>query len=109
MDFFLSYCAKTQTNTHTDTHRILNLTGELGKSVGIVSIVAISEDASSKPLHVRTPLIESYAMSQQAGFTVYLKLENTQPTATFKLRGIGYMIQKVVTLYDINASLFERL
>jgi threonine dehydratase len=35
----------------------------------------------------RTPLIESVALSRVAGTPVYLKLETTQPTGSFKLRG----------------------
>ena len=48
------------------------------------------------PLHVHTPRIESQVLSKLAGYNVHLKLENTQPTATFKIRGIGHMIQKVL-------------
>jgi L-serine/L-threonine ammonia-lyase len=40
-------------------------------------------------LHVRTPLIPSTSLGRIVGRPVYLKLENTQPTASFKLRGIG--------------------
>jgi L-serine/L-threonine ammonia-lyase len=40
-------------------------------------------------MHVRTPLILSPAMTALVKRPVYLKLENTQPTASFKLRGIG--------------------
>jgi threonine dehydratase len=36
---------------------------------------------------VRTPLRELAALSDVAGFPVYLKLENLQPTGAFKLRG----------------------
>ena len=53
---------------------------------------------SSPQLHIQTPLIESYELSKQAGTTVYLKLENTQPSYTFKLRGIGNLITKVAKL-----------
>ena len=38
-------------------------------------------------LYVETPLIFSAALSQQIDRPVYLKLENTQPTGSFKLRG----------------------
>jgi L-serine/L-threonine ammonia-lyase len=40
-------------------------------------------------LHVRTPLIPSTPLGRIVGRPVYLKLENTQPTASFKLRGIA--------------------
>jgi L-serine/L-threonine ammonia-lyase len=40
-------------------------------------------------LHLRTPLIHSTPLSRVLGRPVLLKLENTQPAASFKLRGIG--------------------
>jgi L-serine/L-threonine ammonia-lyase len=48
------------------------------------------------PLHIRTPLIESRPISKVAGIKVYLKLENTQPTGTFKIRGIGNLCQHAI-------------
>ncbi|XP_034954295.2 L-serine dehydratase/L-threonine deaminase-like [Zootoca vivipara] len=45
--------------------------------------------ASDKPFHVVTPLRVSGPLSKLAGTKVYLKLENTQPTCSFKIRGIG--------------------
>ena len=38
-------------------------------------------------LHVQTPLIYSAPLSKVAGRPVFLKLENTQPSGSFKLRG----------------------
>lgn len=46
-------------------------------------------------LYVETPLIFSAALSQQIDRPVYLKLENTQPTGSFKLRGISNHVQHV--------------
>lgn len=43
-----------------------------------------------KSLHIQTPLIHSETLSQIHGKSVYLKLENTQPTGSFKLRGLGH-------------------
>jgi L-serine/L-threonine ammonia-lyase len=48
------------------------------------------------PLHIRTPLIESRPLSKVTGTKVFLKLENTQPTGTFKIRGIGNLCQHAV-------------
>lgn len=48
------------------------------------------------PLHLRTPLIESRPIRHAAGAKVFLKLENTQPTGTFKIRGIGNLCQHAV-------------
>ena len=51
-------------------------------------------------MYVQTPLIESRSMSDKSGKTIYLKLENTQPTASFKLRGISNLIQEVILTMD---------
>ncbi|KAJ2793021.1 hypothetical protein H4R20_006672, partial [Coemansia guatemalensis] len=44
---------------------------------------------SNKPpppgMHVPTPLLYSTSMSKQAGYNVWLKLENMQPTQSFKI------------------------
>eukprot|EP01134_Creolimax_fragrantissima_P001762 CFRG1762T1 len=45
------------------------------------------------PLHVHTPLIRSSNLSTQCKRDVYLKLDNVQPGGSFKLRGIGRLIQ----------------
>ncbi|KAJ2354545.1 catabolic L-serine/threonine dehydratase [Coemansia erecta] len=42
-----------------------------------------------RTLHTPTPLLYSASMSRQAGCNVWLKLENMQPTQSFKIRGIG--------------------
>uniref|UniRef100_A0A8C4W4F1 L-serine dehydratase/L-threonine deaminase n=1 Tax=Gopherus evgoodei TaxID=1825980 RepID=A0A8C4W4F1_9SAUR len=44
--------------------------------------------------HVLTPVLESAALSKAAGTKVYMKLENVQPTGSFKIRGIGYFCQE---------------
>ncbi|XP_021113062.1 L-serine dehydratase/L-threonine deaminase isoform X3 [Heterocephalus glaber] len=46
--------------------------------------------ASGEPLHVRTPLRDSMALSKVAGTSVYLKMDNAQPSGSFKIRGIGH-------------------
>ncbi|PAA55083.1 hypothetical protein BOX15_Mlig001465g1, partial [Macrostomum lignano] len=51
------------------------------------------------PLHVRTPLIESRPLTEalgRPGCRVWLKLENCQPTGSFKIRGIGCMVQRAL-------------
>lgn len=44
------------------------------------------------PFHITTPLLESLPLSRRLGLPVYLKCENCQPSASFKLRGIGHFI-----------------
>jgi len=46
-------------------------------------------------MYVQTPLIESRTLAKVAGCNVYLKLENTQPSGSFKLRGISNVVHKV--------------
>ncbi|XP_063000427.1 serine dehydratase-like [Elgaria multicarinata webbii] len=48
-----------------------------------------------RPFHVVTPVLESVALSQAAGTKVYMKMENVQPTGSFKIRGVGYFCQQV--------------
>lgn len=49
-----------------------------------------------KNLHVKTPLIESPEISSLTGKKIFLKLENTQPAFSFKIRGIGLLCQKAI-------------
>ncbi len=46
-----------------------------------------------KPLHIHTPLVESPSVSARWKKRVLLKLENLQPTGSFKIRGIGLLCQ----------------
>ncbi|KAA0710941.1 L-serine deaminase [Triplophysa tibetana] len=58
---------------------------------------------SKHGFHVVTPLLESLGMSKRLGTTtVYMKMENSQPTGSFKIRGVGYMCQNVWD--DANAE-----
>ncbi len=61
--------------------------------------MAVNGDIKDPKLYINTPLIESLPMSKLAGCTVYLKLENTQPSASFKLRGISNLIKKVLSTF----------
>ncbi|XP_002163226.1 serine dehydratase-like [Hydra vulgaris] len=49
---------------------------------------------SNKNLHIETPLIEK--IDSDKNYKIFFKLENTQPSGSFKLRGIGYHCQKLV-------------
>lgn len=48
-----------------------------------------------KHFHLNTPLLESVSMSKRVGTTVYLKMENSQPSGSFKIRGIGHLCQQL--------------
>ncbi|XP_043188057.1 serine dehydratase-like [Amphibalanus amphitrite] len=45
-------------------------------------------------LHVETPAISSPSLTKLCGREVYLKLENLQPSGSFKLRGIGHLCEE---------------
>lgn len=49
--------------------------------------------AKKECLYVKTPLIESLSRSS-ASYKTFLKLENCQPSGSFKIRGIGYHCTK---------------
>ncbi|XP_053701856.1 serine dehydratase-like [Synchiropus splendidus] len=47
--------------------------------------------------HINTPLLESVAMSKRLGTTVYMKMENSQPAGSFKIRGIGHLCKQLAS------------
>ncbi|XP_067015262.2 L-serine dehydratase/L-threonine deaminase isoform X2 [Anabrus simplex] len=54
-------------------------------------------DKMSAPLHVVTPMVKSVPLSQWLpGCDVYLKMESSQVSGSFKMRGIAYRCQKAV-------------
>ncbi|XP_056288384.1 serine dehydratase-like [Pseudoliparis swirei] len=50
-----------------------------------------------KHFHLNTPLLESASMSKRVGTPVYLKMENAQPSGSFKIRGIGLLCQQLTS------------
>uniref|UniRef100_A0A8C0WDJ3 L-serine deaminase n=1 Tax=Castor canadensis TaxID=51338 RepID=A0A8C0WDJ3_CASCN len=56
---------------------------------------ALGDSAKGGHFHIVTPLLESWALSQVAGMTVFLKCENVQPGGSFKIRGIGHFCQEM--------------
>ena len=53
--------------------------------------------ARIKPYVMRTPLIPSRTLSEKCGAQVLLKLENLQPTGSFKLRGATNRLLQLTT------------
>lgn len=56
---------------------------------------------NQEAFHIVSPLIESDEISNllKNGLNepkVYLKLDNVQPSGSFKIRGIGHLINKVI-------------
>ncbi|CAD7701767.1 unnamed protein product [Ostreobium quekettii] len=50
--------------------------------------------ANSPPLYRETPLLLSDPLSRVVGRPVYLKMENMQPSGSFKSRGLGHFCEK---------------
>ena len=50
------------------------------------------------PLHIKTPLMQSSELTSLCGIPIYLKLDNVQPSGSFKIRGIGNLVQKGVCI-----------
>ncbi|QRV74808.1 cysteine synthase [Ceratobasidium sp. AG-Ba] len=48
------------------------------------------------PMHIETPLIFAPLMSGRLGYDIYLKLENLQPSQSFKYRGISLYAARAV-------------
>jgi threonine dehydratase len=46
-------------------------------------------------LHIATPLLPARELSRRRQHTILLKMDNLQPSGSFKIRGIGYMAQQV--------------
>ncbi|XP_012936659.1 serine dehydratase isoform X1 [Aplysia californica] len=55
---------------------------------------------NKEKLYMETPVMYSFPLSKHAGFKVYLKLDNLQPSGSFKIRGISNMIQKGIDRGD---------
>ncbi|KAJ4856233.1 pyridoxal-phosphate dependent enzyme domain-containing protein [Trichoderma breve] len=56
----------------------------------------MGSEIHTKIPYIETPLIKSHTLSEVAGCNVFLKLENLQPSGSFKSRGIGnYMMAKL--------------
>jgi L-serine/L-threonine ammonia-lyase len=48
----------------------------------------------TKPMHVQTPLHPSPQLSVLAGRELLLKMETSQPSGSYKIRGVGHLCQK---------------
>ncbi|EXJ54646.1 hypothetical protein A1O7_09987 [Cladophialophora yegresii CBS 114405] len=55
---------------------------------------------------IETPLVESTVLSKIAGCRIFLKLENLQPSSSFKSRGIGNLMLQSIA--DREAESFSR-
>ncbi|KAL2434733.1 L-serine dehydratase [Exophiala dermatitidis] len=53
---------------------------------------------------IETPLIESAELSKLAGCRIFLKLENLQPSSSFKSRGIGNLMLQSIREHSQNSS-----
>ncbi|NXF77631.1 SDSL protein, partial [Sclerurus mexicanus] len=56
--------------------------------------MAAQAGGCQKPFHIVSPVLESLPLSKAVGTKVFMKLENVQPTGSFKIRGIGHLCQE---------------
>ncbi|EXJ81718.1 hypothetical protein A1O1_07783 [Capronia coronata CBS 617.96] len=61
---------------------------------------SVDDMASIKQPWIETPLLESSVLSKIAGCRIFLKLENLQPSSSFKSRGIGNLVLKSIREQD---------
>ncbi|WWD19455.1 hypothetical protein CI109_103915 [Kwoniella shandongensis] len=54
---------------------------------------------------IKTPLIYSAILSKLAGCKIYLKLENVQPSGSFKSRGVGNLVRQAILRAPPNTPL----
>ncbi|XP_074966373.1 serine dehydratase-like isoform X2 [Phalacrocorax aristotelis] len=66
----------------------------LDTRASVIRAMAAQFGRGEKPFHIVSPVLESLPLSQAAGTKVYMKLENVQPTGSFKIRGIGHLCQE---------------
>lgn len=60
------------------------------------SVAGVASLRRQAPLHCETPLLPHRALSVLLGKKVWLKMDNLQPSGSFKLRGIGLLCQRSV-------------
>lgn len=66
------------------------------ESGDLLTLAELEEAAEGlRGVAVRTPLLQSPALSEMAGVPVYLKLESRQPTGAFKLRGAWTALRRL--------------
>ncbi|WVF73121.1 hypothetical protein IAT40_007940 [Kwoniella sp. CBS 6097] len=63
---------------------------------GLKEPIPVSQNARDTKPWIETPLVESPVLSRLAGCRIFLKLENLQPSRSFKSRGIGNLVLKAV-------------
>ena len=57
-------------------------------------------------LFIKTPLIESVELKELCPRKVFLKLENCQPSGSFKMRGISRLCQQVSFMHKLYSIKF---
>ncbi|KAI7829833.1 tryptophan synthase beta subunit-like PLP-dependent enzyme [Gamsiella multidivaricata] len=58
-----------------------------------------------QPLHNPTPLLHSSELTRKTQINIWLKLENLQPSGSFKIRGLGHMCQKAALKHGSKTHL----
>lgn len=48
-----------------------------------------------KDIYEKTPLLESIALTKLCGIPAYMKMDNVQPSGSYKIRGLSNFVLKV--------------
>lgn len=67
----------------------------------------MTSSITPKQCHIRTPLIYSSTLSKSSGHNIYLKLDNLQPSGSFKIRGIGRSVQEAFNTYGPTVQILS--
>ena len=62
----------------------------IGRTLQTVGPPGLAPHMLGRALHTTTPLVESVSAGQRLGCAVVMKLENIQPSGSYKLRGMGH-------------------
>ena len=62
----------------------------IGRTLQTVGPPGLAPHMLGRALHTTTPLVESISAGQRLGCAVVMKLENIQPSGSYKLRGMGH-------------------
>ncbi|CAO1619587.1 unnamed protein product [Sympodiomycopsis kandeliae] len=63
--------------------------------------------STPKQCHIKSPLVYSPKLSKQSGQNVYLKLDNLQPSGSFKIRGVGRSVQVAYAEHGPNVQIIS--
>lgn len=59
------------------------------------------KDKMKKKMYYNTPLLKCHKLSKLCKIPAYLKMENVQPSGSYKIRGMSNLVEKVSHFHNI--------